>query len=95
VIEGETLAARVLHTGCTARMDNYAKPAGRTAARIHDLGIRAAAGAPITVDGRVWGAVFVDSRDHAPLPPRHRVVDKRLRRSGRHGDRQCRPPAPT
>jgi signal transduction histidine kinase len=67
-LEDANLAAMVLHTGRAARIDYGDNPARRTAARVRELGIRAAAGAPITVDGRVWGAAFADSRERAPLP---------------------------
>jgi signal transduction histidine kinase len=50
-------------------MDSYENAAGSTAARLRDLGLRAAVGAPIVVDGRVWGAAIVGSSRPEPLPP--------------------------
>src|SRR6202023_142880 len=52
-----------------ARMDSYENAEGSTAARLRDLGLRAAVGAPIVVDGRVWGAAIVGSSRPEPLPP--------------------------
>jgi signal transduction histidine kinase len=68
-LEGDSIPATVLRTGRPARMDSYENAAGSTAARLRDLGLRAAVGAPIVVDGRVWGAAIVGSSRPGPLPP--------------------------
>src|SRR4029079_5445355 len=68
-LEGDSVPAMVLRTGRPARMDSYEKAAGSTAARLRDLGLRAAVGAPVVVDGRVWGAAIVGSARPEPLPP--------------------------
>jgi len=68
-LEGDSVPAMVLRTGRPARIDNYENAAGSTAARLRDLGLRAAVGAPIVVDGRVWGAAIVGSSRPVPLPP--------------------------
>jgi signal transduction histidine kinase len=67
-LEGESVPSMVLRTGRPARMDSYENAAGSTAARLRDLGLRAAVGAPIVVDGRVWGAAIVGSSRPEPLP---------------------------
>jgi signal transduction histidine kinase len=59
----------VLRTGLPARMDSFEKAPGSTAARFRDLGLRVAVGAPIVVDGRLWGAAVVGSSRPEPLPP--------------------------
>jgi signal transduction histidine kinase len=59
----------VLHTGRPARMDSLDKAAGSAAARIRDLGIRAAVAAPIIVEGNLWGVASVASLRPEPLPP--------------------------
>jgi signal transduction histidine kinase len=76
-LKGESVPAMVLHTGRPARIDSYEKAAGSTAARLRDLGLRAAVGAPIVVDGRVWGAAIVGSSRPEPMPPdtEERVAD--------------------
>src|SRR6476660_1358482 len=76
-LEGDSVPAMVLRTGRPARLDSYEKAAGSIAARLRDLGLRAAVGAPIVVDGRVWGAAIVGSSRPEPLPPdtEARVVD--------------------
>jgi signal transduction histidine kinase len=56
-----------LRTSRSARIDNYENARGSAAARLRGLGLRAAVGAPIIVDGRVWGAAIVGS-SRGPLP---------------------------
>jgi PAS domain S-box-containing protein len=68
-LEGDNLAAMVLHTGRPARMDSLDEAAGSAAARIRELGIRAAVAAPIIVDGNLWGVASVASLRPEPLPP--------------------------
>ncbi|MDQ1464517.1 MAG: hypothetical protein QOC73_1458, partial [Actinomycetota bacterium] len=68
-LEGDSVAAMVLRTGLAARMDSFEKAPGPAAARFRDLGLRVAVGAPIVVDGRLWGAVVVGSSRPEPLPP--------------------------
>jgi signal transduction histidine kinase len=68
-LEGDNLAAMVLHTGRPARMDSLDEAAGSAAARIRELGIRAAVAAPIIVDGHLWGVASVALLRPEPLPP--------------------------
>jgi PAS domain S-box-containing protein len=68
-LEGDSVAAMVLRTGRAARMDSFEKAPGSAAARFRDLGLRVAVGAPIVVDGRLWGAAVVGSSRPDPLPP--------------------------
>jgi signal transduction histidine kinase len=68
-LEGDNVAAMVLNTACSGRMDNYEPATGSLAACVRELGIRSVAASPITVDGRVWGAALVGSRRREPLPP--------------------------
>jgi signal transduction histidine kinase len=68
-LEGDNLAAMVLRTRRPARMDSLDEAAGSAAARIRELGIRAAVAAPIIVDGQLWGVASVASLRPEPLPP--------------------------
>ncbi|HXL62900.1 MAG TPA: GAF domain-containing protein, partial [Mycobacterium sp.] len=68
-VDGETVAAMVLRTGKAARMDTHDNARGAGAAYIRQLGVRCAVGAPIVVDGRLWGAAIVGSTQPGPLPP--------------------------
>ena len=68
-LEGDNVAAMVQRTGAAARMDNHERAAGSTAALIRDLGLRSGVGAPIIVDGRLWGAAIVGFSRPEPPPP--------------------------
>jgi PAS domain S-box-containing protein len=67
-IDGPTICARVLETGRPVRIDDFADLPGTIATAARETGIRSCAGAPIIVDGHVWGAMSADSTDRAPLP---------------------------
>jgi sugar diacid utilization regulator len=63
-----TLASMVQRTGGPARMDSYENVAGDIAAHVRAVGIRAAVGVPVIVDGRVWGMAAVGSGRPDPMP---------------------------
>jgi signal transduction histidine kinase len=68
-LDGETVAATVMRTGQAARMDSHDNARGAGAGYIRQLGVCCAVGAPIVVDGRLWGAAIVGSTQPGPLPP--------------------------
>jgi GAF domain-containing protein len=67
-LDGPTICARVLATGAPVRIDDFAGVTGVVGDAARAAGIRACAGAPIVVDGDVWGAMSADSTGDAPLP---------------------------
>jgi hypothetical protein len=67
-VEGNTLATLVQRSGRPARIDSYDNVAGPIAARVRAVGVRAAVGVPIIVDGRVWGLAGVGSLQPGPMP---------------------------
>jgi signal transduction histidine kinase len=67
-LDGDNLAAMVFRTGATARMDSHEDAAGPIAEAVRDVGIRSAVGAPIEVDGRLWGAAVIASAGPEPHP---------------------------
>src|ERR1700739_1201989 len=67
-IDGSTLAAMVQRTGRPARVDSYENTAGRVAEFVRAVGVRAAVGVPVIVDGRVWGLATVSSAEPGPMP---------------------------
>jgi signal transduction histidine kinase len=67
-LDGESIVAAVMRTGRVARMDNHDDASGPAAERIRELGMRSAVGAPIIVDGRLWGAATVSTSRLEPLP---------------------------
>jgi sugar diacid utilization regulator len=67
-IDRDTLATMVQRTGRPARIDNYENLGGSIAARVREVGVRAAVGVPVIVDGRVWGLAAVGFAGTGPLP---------------------------
>jgi GAF domain len=67
-VESNTIASLILRTGRPARMDSYDNVAGSIAARVRAVGVRAAVGVPIIVDGRVRGLAAVGSLQPGPMP---------------------------
>jgi signal transduction histidine kinase/putative methionine-R-sulfoxide reductase with GAF domain len=63
------LAGRVRRTGRAGRVVDYTRRRGAFAAKARELGLYSVAGAPIIVDGAVWGLVTIASTD-GPLPDR-------------------------
>jgi signal transduction histidine kinase len=66
-LQGDNLLTRVFRTQRPARIDHYADAGGVVAGYARTLGVRAAAGAPILVAGRIWGAMNVASSRPEPL----------------------------
>jgi PucR C-terminal helix-turn-helix domain/GGDEF-like domain/GAF domain len=67
-LDGNTIATLVQRTGRPARMDSYDNVAGSVAARVRAVGVCAAVGVPIIVDGRLWGLAVVGSLQPGPMP---------------------------
>jgi sugar diacid utilization regulator len=67
-VKGNTLATLVQRTGRPARIDSYDNVAGPIAARVRAVGVSAAVGVPVVVDGRVWGLAAVGSLHPGPMP---------------------------
>jgi signal transduction histidine kinase len=67
-LEG-TVSGVIFETGRPGRVDNYAEAAGQAVEAARDMGWRSSVGAPITVEGRLWGALAVASKREKPLPP--------------------------
>ena len=67
-VEGNTIAALVQRGARPARIDSYDNVAGSIAARVRAVGVRAAVGVPIFIDGRVWGLAAVGSLQPGPMP---------------------------
>jgi PAS domain S-box-containing protein len=68
VLDGEFATALVYRTGHPARVDDFAALTGTTAERMRELGIQAAVGAPLSLAGRVWGALTASTVRPGPFP---------------------------
>jgi GAF domain-containing protein len=67
-LDGDSVTARVFRTAASARMDSYDGVDGETAELARSLGLGTTVGAPITVEGKLWGALMVGTRCAAPMP---------------------------
>ena len=68
-LEGGDLASAISRTGRPVRIDDYDGVPGRIAEFVRkELGVRSSVGSPIVVEGRLWGALFLHSRQTEPLP---------------------------
>ena len=60
-IGGKNVHTMVFQTGRAAWLDDYASASGPVAEAAREVGFRAAAGVPISVEGRLWGVMVVAS----------------------------------
>jgi signal transduction histidine kinase len=63
--EAESVTAIVRRTERPARIERYEETQDPTAELVKSLGVRAAVGAPVVVDGRLWGVVIAHWRGEA------------------------------
>jgi PAS domain S-box-containing protein len=75
-LDGTVIAGRVKETGRPARRDDFAGVSGTIAAVVRDAGIRSAAGAPIVVDGDLWGVMAAFGTTEGERLPDH--IEDRL-----------------
>ena len=67
-VEGQNLAAVVSRTRLPARVDSYSEATGPIAAAMREAGFRSSIGCPITVGGRLWGAMVAMTSHSDPIP---------------------------
>jgi signal transduction histidine kinase len=65
---GKNLTTIISRTRRPARIDSYADASGGPAVAAREAGFGAAAGAPVIVQGRLWGAMIAWTVDKHPLP---------------------------
>ena len=65
---GQNTATLVFRTGRPARIGDYADASGAPAEAGRGWGFRSAVGAPISIEGRLWGVMTVASTRAEPLP---------------------------
>jgi signal transduction histidine kinase len=68
-LDGDSAVGRIFQTGAAARIDSYVDVEGETAEVARGLRLRSTVGAPIVVEGRLWGALMAATRGDEPLPP--------------------------
>ena len=57
-----------MRSGSPQRVDRYEGAQGQLAEQLHRFGYRAAVAAPVSVEGRLWGALAAATRSDARLP---------------------------
>jgi signal transduction histidine kinase len=67
-LDGDTVVAKVLRTGSAQRVDRYEEASGTLAETVRSFGYRAAVAAPVTVGGRLWGALAAATTSDEGLP---------------------------
>jgi signal transduction histidine kinase len=67
--EDAVIAAELFRKGRASRMDGYEHAPDSVDSRLRELGLGSVAGAPIVVDGRVWGMAVVGATPAKSLPP--------------------------
>jgi signal transduction histidine kinase/uncharacterized protein YoaH (UPF0181 family) len=67
-LEG-TVSGVIFETCRPARVESYDEEPGPAAAAAREMGWRSSVAAPITVEGRLWGALAAVSKAVRPLPP--------------------------
>ncbi|MCU1649906.1 MAG: domain S-box, partial [Pseudonocardia sp.] len=73
--EPPVAVAVALRTCRPARCDNYSHAPGEYADAVRRLGIRSSVAAPITVEGRLWGAIGAGTRHgRFPTDTEHRMA---------------------
>jgi hypothetical protein len=87
-VGGRNLVTRVFETGGSARTDSLADGSGPLGVAARELGVRSAVGAPILVEGRLWGVVIAGSTMEQPLPDDGSAA-RLVHRAGGDRDREC------
>jgi signal transduction histidine kinase len=67
-IDSGSASGLVFETRRPARVSNYAVVPGSAAATAREVGWRSSVGAPVIVEGRLWGVMIVASKTDQPLP---------------------------
>jgi PAS domain S-box-containing protein len=67
-LDGDSVSARVLRTGRSARMDGYGDASGVIAETVRNLGIRFSIGVPISIERQTWGVMIATSRGSEAFP---------------------------
>src|SRR4051795_8805823 len=69
-VSGRNVVSEVYETGRAVRMEDYTEAHGGVADAVRGWGVHSAIGAPITMEGRLWGAISMGFTRPEPLPPR-------------------------
>jgi PAS domain S-box-containing protein len=68
-LSADTINGLIQRTGAPARFDSYEESSSQLAAVIRQRGIRSEIGAPVVVEGELWGALIAGADRDEVLPP--------------------------
>jgi signal transduction histidine kinase len=68
-LKGSQIAAVIKRTGAAVRIDEFHGGTGQIQEGVQQTGIRGGAGAPIVVDGHIWGCMAAGPARGEPVPP--------------------------
>ena len=91
-LEGKNLMTIVFETGRPARIDSYADASGAVGVNAREHDFRSTVGAPIVVEGRLWGAIAVGSTSASSPAARYGGAARLIHRAAGDLDRQRREP---
>ncbi len=76
-LDGDSVTARVLRTGRSARLNVYDEPSGTIAEIARRSNVNATVGAPITVEGGLWGVITAswEGEDQPPVDAEERLAE--------------------
>lgn len=66
---GKNIITAVSQTASSARLDDYSDASGPLGLSAQQKGVNSVVATPVTVEGELWGAVIVGTRQERPLPP--------------------------
>jgi signal transduction histidine kinase len=74
-LDSDGAAARIFRTAAAVRIDDYVVTEGETGELARELRLRSSVGAPVLIEGKLWGALVASTRNEVPLPA---IAEKRL-----------------
>ena len=71
---GKNVGTMVFETGRSARIENYVDASGRLGVAMREWGLVSSVGAPIVVEGRLWGVMVLPSTETLPADTEARLA---------------------
>ena len=91
-LDGDSVNARILRTGRSARLNFAEAGSGRIAEVLRHDDVNATVGAPIVVDGALRGMIGASWRGNRATARERGEAGREVHRAGGHGDREYREP---
>jgi len=65
----DTVGGRIVETGAPVRVDSWESGESELTAIARSLGVRSCLGAPVVVEGHIWGGLVAGTDSEKPFPP--------------------------